>query len=621
MLESTLRDRATALLTPSARSDVPPFMVMDVMAAAARIEAAGGHVIHMEVGQPAASAPKVAIAAAHAALDAARIDYTSALGIPSLRARIAKHYRDTYGCAVDPERIVITTGSSGGFILAFLSMFEPGDRVAVTVPGYPPYRHILTALGCEPVLIETSSATRHALTGEALLAAHRKTPLKGVLVGSPANPTGTMMSREALTGLINAAEGAGIRFISDEIYHGLDYAFPAVTAAELSPHALVINSFSKYFCMTGWRVGWMVVPEPLVRPIERLQQNLSISVPTLSQIAAEAAFEGREEMEAIKRGYQENRRILIEGLPKAGLTKFLPADGAFYLYADVSDFTSDSFEFAGRMLEKAHVAATPGVDFDPIHGRSFIRFSYARSADEMREAVTRIARWLAIVPAGPSSTSYLSCKSIGEPSVSARTMPETVAPSHFPLAALLWPHRADGSSGLLRGVILVALGTALLTLSAKVNLPLPYVPMTLQTLVVLVIGAAYGWRLGSATLMAYLAEGAIGFPVFAGPVGGLAPLVGPTAGYLFGFVAAAFVTGWLSERGWDRSVLRLFVAMALGHILILAAGFGWLAFGMKLGVEKAWLVGIAPFIAASLIKNALGAALVPAIRRIFDPRG
>jgi len=235
-------------------------MVMDVMAAAARIEAAGGHVIHMEVGQPAAPAPKVAIQAAHAALDEARIDYTSALGIPSLRERIARHYRDTYGCSVDAERIVVTTGSSGGFILAFLSMFEPGDRVAVTVPGYPPYRHILTALGCEPVLIETSSATRHALTGEALLAAHRKAPLKGVLVGSPANPTGTMMSREALTSLIHAAESAGIRFISDEIYHGLDYAFPAVTAAELSQQALVINSFSKYFCMTGWRVGWMVVP-------------------------------------------------------------------------------------------------------------------------------------------------------------------------------------------------------------------------------------------------------------------------------------------------------------------------------------------------------------------------
>lgn len=394
MHDATLRNRLGQWLEPSRRSDVPPFMVMDVMAAAARIEAAGGHVIHMEVGQPATGAPKTAIAAAHAALEAGRIDYTSALGIPSLRERIARHYRDAYGCDVSPERIVVTTGSSGGFILAFLSMFEPGDRVAVTVPGYPPYRHILTALGCEPVLIETTNETRHALTGEALLAAHRKAPLKGVLVGSPANPTGTMMSREALAGLIAAAEDAGIRFISDEIYHGLDYAFPAVTAASLSEHALVINSFSKYFCMTGWRVGWMVVPDILVRPIERLQQNLSISVPSLSQIAAEAAFDGAAEMEEIKHGYQENRRILIEGLPKAGLSKFLPADGAFYLYADVSDFTSDSFEFAKQMLEQAHVAATPGLDFDPIHGRSFIRLSYARSAEEMREAVDRIAHWL-----------------------------------------------------------------------------------------------------------------------------------------------------------------------------------------------------------------------------------
>ena len=387
-------DRVSRLLKPSGRSDVPAFMVMDVMAAAARIEAEGGHVIHMEVGQPAASAPKTALLAARAALDGARLDYTSALGMPALRSRIAAHYRETHGHQVEAERIVVTTGSSGAFILAFLAMFEPGDRVAVTVPGYPPYRHILTALGCEPVLIETSGENRHALTGEALLAAHHRTPLKGVLVGSPANPTGTMMSREALASLIAAAESAGIRFISDEIYHGLDYAFPAVTAAALSPHALVINSFSKYFCMTGWRVGWMLVPEPLVRPIERLQQNLAISVPTLSQIAAEAAFDGRDEMEAVKRGYQENRGILIAGLPQAGLTRFLPADGAFYLYADISAFSSDSFEFAKEMLEQAHVAATPGVDFDPVHGRSFIRFSYARSAGEMHEAVARITRWL-----------------------------------------------------------------------------------------------------------------------------------------------------------------------------------------------------------------------------------
>jgi aspartate/methionine/tyrosine aminotransferase len=369
-------------------------MVMDVMAAAVRIEAAGGHVIHMEVGQPSAPAPQTAIAAARAALDHGRIDYTSALGLPSLRARIARHYRDVYRCAVDPERIIVTTGSSGGFILAFLSMFDAGDRVAVTVPGYPPYRHILTALGCEPVLIETGPETRYALTGEALLAAHRRTPLKGVLVGSPANPTGTMMSRAALSDLIAAADSAGIRFISDEIYHGLDYAFPAVTAAELSADALVINSFSKYFCMTGWRVGWIVAPAPLVRPIERLQQNLSISVSTLSQIAAEAAFDGRDEMEAIKHGYEENRRILIEGLPRAGLTDFLPADGAFYLYANVSKFTADSFDFTKRLLDEAHVAATPGVDFDPVHGKEFVRFSYARSAEEMREAVARITRWL-----------------------------------------------------------------------------------------------------------------------------------------------------------------------------------------------------------------------------------
>ena len=394
MLDHNVRDRVRKLLVPAARSEVPPFMVMDVMAAAARIEAAGGHVIHLEVGQPAEPAPRTSIAAAHAALDTARIDYTAALGIPSLRQRISRHYRETHGCAVDPERIVVTTGSSGGFILAFLSMFEPGDRVGVTVPGYPPYRHILTALGCEPVLIETTAVTRHALSAEALLAEHRRKPLQGVLVASPANPTGTMMTREALTALIAAARAEGIRFISDEIYHGLDYAFAAVTAASLSDDVLVINSFSKYFCMTGWRVGWIVAPEVLVRPIERLQQNLSISVPTLSQIAAEAAFDGHEEMDRIKRGYQENRRILIEGLPQAGLDTFLPADGAFYLYADVSKFTSDSLAFTKQMLEEAHVAATSGVDFDPIHGHSFIRFSYARSADEMREAVTRIARWL-----------------------------------------------------------------------------------------------------------------------------------------------------------------------------------------------------------------------------------
>lgn len=381
-------------MTPSARSDVPPFMVMDVMAAAAAIEAAGGHVIHMEVGQPAAPAARTALAAASAALAKGRLHYTEALGIPSLRARIARHYAQTYRLPLDAGRIVVTTGSSGGFILAFLTLFEPGDRVAVANPGYPPYRHILTALGCEPVLIETHAESRHALTPEALIAAHRAKVLQGVLVASPANPTGTMMSSQALAALIAAAEGEGIRVISDEIYHGLDYAMAAETATRFSDSAVVINSFSKYFCMTGWRIGWMVVPEPLVRTVERLQQNLAISVPTLAQIAAEAAFDGHEEMQAVKHGYEENRRILIEGLPRAGLERFLPVDGAFYLYADVSRFSNDSAAFARRMLEEAHVAATPGIDFDPIRGKDFIRFCYAGSTAEIYEAVRRIGNWL-----------------------------------------------------------------------------------------------------------------------------------------------------------------------------------------------------------------------------------
>src|SRR5688500_6745488 len=314
-------EKAKRLISPSLRSNVPPYIVMDVMAAAARIEAAGGRVIHMEVGQPAASAPSTALAAAGAALSGSYLGYTEALGSPSLRRRIGRHYTEQYGFSVDPARIIVTTGSSGGFILAFLAMFEAGDRIALANPGYPPYRHILTALGCEPVLIETRSETRWALTPEALLAEHRRKQLAGVVVASPANPTGTMMNDAALSRLIEVAEAEGIRVISDEIYHGLDYAFPAVTAAALSPRALIVNSFSKYFCMTGWRIGWLVAPQELVRPIERLQGNLAISVPTLAQIAAEAAFEGRDEMEAVKHGYEENRKILTEALPKAGLDK------------------------------------------------------------------------------------------------------------------------------------------------------------------------------------------------------------------------------------------------------------------------------------------------------------
>ena len=387
-------ENAKRLLSPSKRSDVPPFIVMDVMAAAARLEAQGKRVVHMEVGQPAASAPATAIAAAQGALRAGRIRYTETLGIAPLRSRIAHHYAEAYDLALDPARVVVTTGSSGAFVLAFLALFEPGDRVALANPGYPPYRHVLSALGCQPVLIETTPETRWGMSAKALIAAHRERPLAGVVIASPANPTGTMMEVDTLSRLISVAEAEGIRVISDEIYHGLDYAFAAETAAKLSERALVINSFSKYFCMTGWRVGWMVVPESLIRAVERLQGNLAISVPYLSQVAAQAAFDGHAEMQMVKHGYEENRRILVEGLPKAGLDKFLPVDGAFYLYADISRFSADSLDFAKRMLEQAGVAATPGIDFDPVNGHNFLRFCYAGSAAEMHEAVEKIGAWL-----------------------------------------------------------------------------------------------------------------------------------------------------------------------------------------------------------------------------------
>jgi aspartate/methionine/tyrosine aminotransferase len=395
MLDNAKRlENAQRPLSASARSNVPAFMAMDVVAAAARLEAAGRRVIHMEIGQPASAAPAPAIAAARAALATGQIGYTQSLGIPSLRRRIARHYAERHGAKIDPERIVLTTGSSTGFTLAFLAMFDPGDRIAISSPSYPPYRNVLTALGCEAVPIEVTAATRFALAPEALLAAHRKQPLKGVLVASPANPTGTMMTADVLAALIRAAESEGITFISDEIYHGLDYAFPAQTALNVSADAVVINSFSKYFCMTGWRIGWMVVPGTLIRPIERLQQNLAISVPTLSQVAAEAAFDGHDEMEAVKHGYEINRRMLVEGLPRVGFDQFLPVDGAFYLYADVSRFCRDSLDFARRMLEEAGVAVTPGADFDPAHGRHFIRFCYAGATADVAEAVERLGAWL-----------------------------------------------------------------------------------------------------------------------------------------------------------------------------------------------------------------------------------
>ena len=381
-------------LAASLRSGIDPFIVMDVMQAAAEREAAGAHVIHMEVGQPGTAAPRAAREAAKRALDTEKLGYTVALGRPELRARIARLYKEWYGIDVPASRIVVTAGSSAAFVLAFLAMFDAGARVALASPGYPCYRHILTALGVTPVIVETDAASRWAPTARQIDGLAAAGGLNGLLIASPANPTGTMLEPKRLAELVAACGRAGAWFISDEIYHGLDYAFKARTALEHSDDVVVINSFSKYFSMTGWRIGWMVVPERLVRPIERLAQNLYISPPTIAQVAALGAFDGLDELEANKRVYAANRDLLLTELPKAGLDRLVPADGAFYLYADVSRFTGDSLAFARRMLAEIGVAATPGVDFDTARGRHYLRFSYSGATAEMAEAARRIAGWL-----------------------------------------------------------------------------------------------------------------------------------------------------------------------------------------------------------------------------------
>jgi aspartate/methionine/tyrosine aminotransferase len=373
---------------------VASFLAMDVLSAAAAKERRGDSVIHMEVGQPSAPAPRAAREAAKAALDLGRIGYTEALGISALRERIARHYRDTYGVGIAPERVVVTTGSSAGFVLAFLSLFDPGQRVAITAPGYPAYRNILEALGIEPVTIPLAKADGWIMTAQAIERAHAEKPLHGILAMSPANPSGTMIGRKALAELGETSRRLGLWFVSDEIYHGLTYGEPASTALATDDDAVVINSFSKYYCMTGWRIGWIVVPERLVRPIERLAQNLYISPPYLSQVAALAAFDAVEELEAVKAGYARNRAYLLEELPKAGITEMHPVDGAFYIYADIARFTNDSIGFSKRMLEETGVAATPGLDFDPIEGSHYLRLSFAGSESDCRETVARLKGWL-----------------------------------------------------------------------------------------------------------------------------------------------------------------------------------------------------------------------------------
>ncbi|MEQ1710384.1 MAG: aminotransferase class I/II-fold pyridoxal phosphate-dependent enzyme, partial [Hyphomicrobium sp.] len=382
--------RAAKALAASRRSEIASFIVMDVMRAAAAREAAGHRIVHMEVGQPGTPAPRGAREALVRALDRNPLGYTQALGMPELRARIARHYRDTYAVDVPAGRIVVTAGSSAAFVLAFLALFDAGDRVALPQPGYPCYRHILSALGCRPVLLDTGPATRWMPTPEQIAAVPE--PLAGLLVASPANPTGTMLEPERLRGLIDACRARGMWFIADEIYHGLSYGAPATTALAVSDDVVVINSFSKYFSMTGWRVGWMVVPEPLVRPIEKLAQNLYIAPPTASQVAALGAFDSLDELEANRRVYADNRALLLAGLPTVGFAEIVPADGAFYLYCDVSRLTTDSEAFARQMLDETGIAATPGVDFDAVRGGRFIRFSYSGRTPDMADALERLSR-------------------------------------------------------------------------------------------------------------------------------------------------------------------------------------------------------------------------------------
>ncbi|WP_299605933.1 aminotransferase class I/II-fold pyridoxal phosphate-dependent enzyme [uncultured Tateyamaria sp.] len=374
----------------SRRSDVDPFIVMDVMEAARAAESAGRHIIHMEVGQPGTGAPKAAIRALGQAMDEGPLGYTVALGLPALRARIARLYGDWYDVDLNPDRVIVTSGASGGFILAFNALFDSGDRVGIGAPGYPSYRQILTGLGLTPVDLPTAAANRYQPVPDDF-AGH---DLRGLLVASPANPTGTMLDHAAMARLVDATQEAGASFISDEIYHGIEYEAKAVSALNVSDDVYVINSFSKYFSMTGWRAGWMVVPEDHVRVVERLAQNMFICPPHASQVAALAAMDATDEMQANLDVYRTNRALMLEGLPKAGFTRIAPPDGAFYVYADVSDLTDDSRAFAARILDEARVAVTPGLDFDPVRGHQTLRFSYARTTDDIAEGLRRLKTFM-----------------------------------------------------------------------------------------------------------------------------------------------------------------------------------------------------------------------------------
>jgi aspartate/methionine/tyrosine aminotransferase len=375
---------------PSKRSEVAPFIVMDVLDRANALAAAGRTVFHLEAGQPATRAPKLALEAAVRALGGDVLGYTEALGRPALRQRIARHYRDMYGVEVPAERIVITAGSSAGFVLAFLAMFDRGQSLAMANPGYPAYRNIAHALGLTPRLIECREAMQFRLTAEAVANA---AGIDGLLIASPANPSGTVIGERELKAIVEVCGQQNVKLISDEIYHGITYGSRAQTALAFSNDVVVINSFSKYFSMTGWRIGWMVVPESLVRPIERLTQNFYISPPTISQVAALAALDASDELDGHVRTYARNRERLLAAVGAAGFGTVAPADGAFYVYADVAGFGMSATAFTKALLDETGVAATPGVDFDPVAGDRWVRFSYAGSAQEIDRAAEALVQW------------------------------------------------------------------------------------------------------------------------------------------------------------------------------------------------------------------------------------
>ncbi len=376
--------------TAAARADIAPFYVMEVMRAAELAEASGAEVLHLEVGQPCTPAPAGVIAAAHRGLDHDVLGYTTAAGIEPLRRRIARHYADWYGVDVDPDAVMLTVGASGAFVAAFMAAFDPGDRVVVPSPGYPCYRNALVALGIDVVDVTTTIETRFQPTVEMLDALG---PVDGLVLGSPSNPTGTMLDARRMADIVEWCRRHDVWFVSDEIYHGITYGDAAPTARQFDVDAIVVNSLSKYFSMTGWRLGWLVMPDSLRDAVTRIGQNLTIAAPTLSQLGAIAAFDCHEECQANVVRYARNRQLLLDGLPRAGLDRLAPADGAFYIWAQTDHLLPDSQELCGRWLDEIGVAATPGIDFDPQNGHRFVRFSFAGAQADVAQAVVRLRDW------------------------------------------------------------------------------------------------------------------------------------------------------------------------------------------------------------------------------------